>query len=139
MKCSNCGEEMAHYTIVSKNASISYDVCKTCGSLWLDGGELDTMAYQIDGSIEYSSKTQAEVAGTEKMKCPRCEESELEKVFFLGCSDILLDRCAQCGGFWLDSGELDLINKELQEILPIKGKGFSEFLNNIHIPDWRNF
>ena len=45
--------------------------------------------------------------------CPRCNGVDLDKVFFIGYSDILLDRCPNCGGFWLDGGELQKINKEL--------------------------
>ena len=28
-------------------------MCEHCGSLWLDAGELDKMAFQVEGSIEY--------------------------------------------------------------------------------------
>lgn len=136
MKCLRCNEEMMNNTVITSKSQISYDICETCGSLWLDKGELDKMAYEVAGSIEYSSKDEAGSIAEPTKKCPRCDDSLLEKVFFIGESDIVLDHCRNCGGFWLDSGELNLINKELQDIMPIKGKGFSEFLNNIHLPYW---
>ena len=48
----------------------------------------------------------------------------------------MLDRCPNCGGFWLDGGDLDLVNSELQRIMPVEGKGFSDFVNNVHLPYW---
>lgn len=126
---------MINNLVVTKRGKISYDVCEKCGSLWLDKGELDKMAFDVEGSIEYSSKESAQTKEGQK-KCPRCEEIDLTNVYFLGYSDILLDYCPNCGGFWLDGGEISLINKKLEEITDVKGKGFSEFLNNIHLPYW---
>jgi Zn-finger nucleic acid-binding protein len=118
-----------------KNKQISYDICESCGSLWLDAGELDKMAFQVAGSIEYCSKDRAEISA-KAINCQRCDVAELSKVFFIGCSDIVLDYCRNCGGFWLDGGELDVINNKLAEIMPVEGKGFSEFINDIHLPYW---
>jgi len=135
MKCLNCKTEMMNNLVQTKNDQISYDICEGCGSLWLDAGELDKMAFQVEGSIEYSSKDKIEGDSELLKKCPRCEDAALDKVSFIG-SDIGLDRCGNCGGFWLDGGELDLINKELEQIMPVEGKGFSEFVNNLHLPYW---
>jgi len=136
MKCLNCNREMINNLVQIKNDQISYDTCEACGSLWMDSGELDKMAFQVNGSIEYCSKGNAEGVSKRTKSCPRCDGIELDKGFFLEYSDILLDRCGNCGGFWLDGGELDLINRELEDMMPIKGKGFSEFENNFHLPYW---
>jgi Zn-finger nucleic acid-binding protein len=126
---------MMNNLVQTRNDQIAYDMCESCGSLWLDAGELDKMAFKVDGSIEYSSKDKVRDVSEPAKKCPRCDDTTLGKVSFIG-SDIVLDRCTNCGGFWLDGGELDLINKELEEIMPVKGKGFSEFVNNVHLPYW---
>jgi Zn-finger nucleic acid-binding protein len=126
---------MINNLVQTKKEQIAYDICQACGSLWLDAGELDKIAFQVDGSVEYCSKDKAEGIPEATNKCPRCEDTTLDKVSFIG-SDIVLDQCRNCGGFWLDGGELDLINKELEEIMPVKGKGFSEFVNNVHLPYW---
>jgi Zn-finger nucleic acid-binding protein len=60
----------------------------------------------------------------------------LSPVRFLGCTDIILDTCRNCGGFWLDGGELNLIDEELARIMPVSGHGFSDFVNNVHVPYW---
>lgn len=136
MRCLNCGKEMINNLVQFKGQHISYDMCEACGSLWLDATELDKTAFQVTGSIEYSSTDEAEGIREPLKKCPRCEDTALNKVYFLEYSDILLDRCRNCGGFWLDGGELDLVNKELQSIMPVAGKGFSEFVNDVHLPYW---
>jgi Zn-finger nucleic acid-binding protein len=61
----------------------------------------------------------------------------MSKVFFLGYGDILLDRCDNCGGFWLDAGELDLINDRLKEALHAKTPGLFHFVKDVHSPYWQ--
>ncbi len=135
MKCLNCRTEMTNNLVQTKKDRISYDVCDDCGSLWLDAGELNKMAFQVDGSIEVCSKDKIEDDSGRGRNCPRCDDMTLDKVSFVG-GDLILDRCANCQGFWLDGGELDLVNKELLDIMPVKGKGFSEFVYNVHLPYW---
>jgi Zn-finger nucleic acid-binding protein len=136
MNCLNCGTDMTSNEVVTKKDRVSYDMCEKCGSLWLDAGEPDKMAFQVEGDIEYCEKEKDPIAEKQPKKCPRCDNSELEKVKFLESDDIFLHMCRSCGGFWLDGGELDLIDKELAKIMPVRGKGFSDFVNNVHVPYW---
>ena len=136
MRCLNCGTEMMNNQVSTKNDLLSYDMCEKCGSLWLDEGELDKMAFQVEGSIEYCSQEPVEESEKQIRKCPRCKNSNLYRVRFLNSTDIILNHCKDCGGFWLDGGELDLIDKELAKIMPVSGKGFSDFVNNVHVPYW---
>lgn len=136
MKCFGCKKDMVSYTIHTKKDNLSYDVCEDCGSFWLDAGELNKMAFQVVGDIEVCSTENAKDAPGMKKACPRCKGEVLERVRFLGCTDIILDRCGICGGYWLDGEELKLINNELRSIMPIQGKGFSQFVNDVHIPFW---
>ena len=136
MRCLNCGTEMMNNQVSTKNDLIFYDMCEKCGSLWLDQGELDKMAFQVKGSIEYCSQEPVEEPEKQIRKCPRCDNSNLYRVRFLNSTDIILNHCRDCGGFWLDGGELDLIDKELAKIMPVSGKGFSDFVNNVHVPYW---
>ena len=136
MRCLNCGTEMMNNQVSTKNDLISYEMCEKCGSLWLDEGQLDKMAFQVEGSIEYCSQDSFEEPEKQMRKCPRCDNSNLYRVRFLNSTDIILNHCKDCGGFWLDGGELDLIDKELAKIMPVSGKGFSDFVNNVHVPYW---
>jgi Zn-finger nucleic acid-binding protein len=136
MICLSCGTEMMNYDVKTRHGEISYDTCEKCGSLWLDAGELDKMAFQVEGSIEYCSQEKDDRLDPKAMKCPRCDNSDLGRVRFLGYPDIILHRCDNCGGFWLDGGELNIIDKKLKKIMPVTGKGFSEFVNKVHVPYW---
>lgn len=136
MKCLNCNAEMVNYDVITKKAELSYDACEKCGSLWLDAGELDKIAFKVAGSIEFCSEEEGGTGQGPIKKCPRCEDFDLSPVRFLGVTDITLDHCKNCGGFWLDGGELNLIDSELAKVMPVSGKGFSEFVNNVHVPYW---
>ncbi len=136
MRCLNCKTEMINYDVTTHATELSYDACEKCGSLWLDAGELDKMAFQVKGSIELCSAEEDAIARQPARKCPRCEDFELSAVKFLGETDIVLEHCKNCGGFWLDGGELNLIDRELTKIMPVSGHGFSDFVNNVHVPYW---
>jgi Zn-finger nucleic acid-binding protein len=60
----------------------------------------------------------------------------LSKVKFLESDDIHVHLCRNCGGFWLDGGELKLIDNVLAEDGSAQGHGFSDFVNNVHVPYW---
>src|ERR1700739_1110318 len=136
MNCLNCGAEMTDNQVTREQDCISYEMCEQCGSLWLDSGELDKMAFQVQGSIEYCEQEKDEEPEKQVRKCPRCDDSILDKVRFLESDDIYLHYCRNCGGFWLDGGELNLIDEELAKIMPVRGKGFSDFVNDVHVPYW---
>lgn len=134
MKCLDCGTEMANYEIHKISGKLSYDSCESCGGLWLDRGELDKMGYQIQGDIELCSEEEIGKNSETNKSCPRCNGLPLHKVQFLGYSDIQLDRCRNCGGFWLDGGKLQQIDQYLTKVMPGKEKGFSEVLAHPHLP-----
>ena len=69
MKCLNCNEEMVNNLVQTKKDQIAYDICEACGSLWLDAGELDKMAFQVAGSIEYCSEDKAEGISEPTKRC----------------------------------------------------------------------
>jgi Zn-finger nucleic acid-binding protein len=127
---------MTNYDVITRKAELSYDACGKCGSLWLDRGELDKMAFHVEGSIEFCSEEEAKIAEQAPKNCPRCDDFPLSPVRFLGNTDIILHHCTNCGGFWLDGGQLNLIDQELAKIMPVSGHGFSDFVNDVHVPYW---
>ena len=74
MRCLNCGIEMMNNQVSTKNDLISYDMCEKCGSLWLDEGELDKMAFQVEGSIEYCSQEPVVVARAADTEVPSMQQ-----------------------------------------------------------------
>jgi hypothetical protein len=158
MQCLNCGTEMTTNQVATRKSNISYNMCEKCGSLWLDAGDLDKMAFKVTGSIEYCEEIKPDEPEKKPKKCPRCDDFVLSKVKFLASDDIFLHYCRNCGGFWLDGGELSLIDNILAEdiheedipvvdqtekriptvakIMPAQGHGFSDFVNDVHVPYW---
>jgi hypothetical protein len=54
------------------------------------------------------AKLAAEAEAANHPQCPKCE-GKLVGVDFEGHH---IDRCAQCGGFWLDKGELEALTRK---------------------------
>jgi Zn-finger nucleic acid-binding protein len=47
-----------------------------------------------------------------KRDCPRCEGIKLKRHFFSAKRQVEVDQCPNCGGYWLDAGELEKIREE---------------------------
>ncbi|MFN8640719.1 MAG: zf-TFIIB domain-containing protein [Candidatus Binatia bacterium] len=45
------------------------------------------------------------------MKCPRCQAHLVERIEH----DVTVDECSNCGGIWLDKGELEQVAHREQE------------------------
>lgn len=136
MLCLNCGTEMTNHRVSTAHDQIAYDLCEHCGSLWLDAGELDKMAFRVKGSIEASTQEPIAEPESDLQRCPRCDNAHLYRVRFLDATDIVLRRCRSCHGFWLDGGQLDLLDQELKADMPVSGGGFADFVHNVHVPYW---
>jgi Zn-finger nucleic acid-binding protein len=122
MKCLSCRGEMLEKLAQSPRGPVYYDVCEACGGIWFDPGEMDAMVLQrVYQSVELESRDMAKGVSESLRRCPRCADQWLDKVFFLTYSEILLDHCDNCHGFWLDGGEYERINLELAEIRSKRG------------------
>ena len=128
MDCLGCGGKMAEKLRQTPRGPVYYDVCPSCGGIWFDVGEMDAMVLPLYRSVEVASRDKAEGVSEPLRKCPRCQNQWLSKVFFLAYSQILLDHCQNCRGFWLDGGELKSINRDLSELRSQRGL-FEEGLN----------
>jgi len=51
---------------------------------------------------------QAKAAGTSSMRCPRCNGTLKPSTV----EEVEIDTCENCGGVWLDSGELERLTKQ---------------------------
>jgi Zn-finger nucleic acid-binding protein len=137
MHCLNCGAEMTTHVVSNARERATYNLCEACGALWLDAGELDKMAFRVAGSIEASSYDPVAEPETDPKPCPRCDRAHLYRVRFLDATEIVLRRCRNCAGFWLDGGQLDAIDAELERDMPVSGRGFADFVHHVHTPYWQ--
>ncbi len=124
MRCPGCKSEM----IILELNSVEVDYCCQCGGVWLDGGELELLMGQGQGTSGLSFEPAA--SSTEQLrKCPRCRKIMLKQ--YLSASQgerakILLDSCPAGCGLWFDAGELqealaladqdNVVIKQLQDI-----------------------
>lgn len=114
MRCPACQRPLSRL----KAGTVLLDVCHDgCGGIWFDRRELEKVnrehARPDDRVVEVSRNPSVRVDEHAARPCPRCEKITLEqKLYSLG-SGVLLDRCPECQGVWLDHGELDKIRETL--------------------------
>ncbi len=134
MKCPVCAKEMVEEDF----GGIHVDVCKIgCRGMWFDWMELIKLDEQNEGlgaALEealYNPRSNDENRG--KIKCPKCGIPMYAHIH-LRTKDVNVDECGECGGFFLDSGELqatrDTYMSEEEE---------KEYLDNLlsHMPEYQ--
>jgi len=113
MNCPNCGARMR----TDSEPDIKIEKCDACGGIFLERGELDALVTGLAGDVEFCAFDDELPPGAFKARtCPRCADAKMRKIEFLRYSGVLLDHCVECGGFFLDGGELERVNEALKGI-----------------------
>jgi Zn-finger nucleic acid-binding protein len=124
--CPACATEMQ----IQRDPDLAYEHCPTCQSIFLDKDELNSLATARAGNIEYCSSTNKGADDTfTARECPKCTSSTMHKVNLLWGSELILDYCEQCSGFFMDTNEVAKMNQELAEI--VASASGDEFRNYI--------
>lgn len=141
MKCPKCigklqKKELVMYATSSveelKGAVISQslevDQCFICGGVWFDRGELDKYTTEKVTIINAPSVDRAldKELDAKQGKCPRCSVT-MKKMPYEKEPSITIDFCEKCEGIWLDSTEIDRVeraNKDKIGFLGLFLKGF---------------
>jgi Zn-finger nucleic acid-binding protein len=95
-KCPECH----HHLIVILIEGIEAESCVYCQSLWLDNSELKAitgLSKDVPGDTLQHRKS--------KYKCPLCQES-MNEYLFTQQGNILIDKCRNGHGVYLESDEL---------------------------------
>lgn len=98
---------------------IEVDACHGgCGGLWFDNFELakfDEPHEPVDDTLLIVPLDPAVHPDTEaKRNCPKCAVPMMRH-YFSQQRRTHMDSCPQCGGNWLDAGELAQVRLELRE------------------------
>ena len=113
MKCPACSIETEEVTL----DDISVDVCKKgCGGIWFDRFELRKVDEPHESAgeslLDINLEQQTAPDLSRKRICPQCEDMSMMRHFFSVKKEVEVDECPQCGGFWLDCGELSQIRSQ---------------------------
>jgi Zn-finger nucleic acid-binding protein len=110
MKCPRCKSPLETIDLGEFGgdyAAVVIDSCPECGGVWYDRGELDARDESVWTDVE-TFDFEPRLSGGRHALCPRCEVS-LIPVSPKGVRQVVIDRCPDCFGFWLDEGELEAV------------------------------
>jgi Zn-finger nucleic acid-binding protein len=97
---------------------ITVDACVGgCAGIWFDHFELAKVDEQSESAgaalLEISSDPSLSVDLNQRRTCPKCgPQIEMLRHFESIDRKIAVDECPECGGIWLDAGELNVIRSE---------------------------
>lgn len=102
MNCPRCRTPL----VIVEYHDIELDWCPACEGLWFNRGEMELLALKL-GRPAHTPSTGRETQVSEKrLKCPECNRNMMKRLLGDSCS-VLADVCGECGGLWLDHGELE--------------------------------
>lgn len=107
------GQDMAEREFLG----VEVDVCPATGGIWLDPGELGRLIRAAPGELKavddaVKPEGQPPQPHTSR-RCPVCR-IPLYRYRYLQTSEIVLDGCEECGGVFVEDGELGAIAGLLQ-------------------------
>lgn len=114
MKCPNCDNSLTTMTY----EGIRLETCPGCEGEWLDDAELKHVTQARE--VRFDPQEQRAIAEATKIKgviledvdrdliCPKCG-GQTDPINYGGNTGLIIDRCADCHGIWLDGGELEKI------------------------------
>ena len=113
MNCPACDYQLTELTF----GGVTVDACHGgCGGIWFDAFELQRVDEHREVPGEHLLRVQHDpnrkVDPARKRDCPRCDGVKLKRHFFSARKQVEVDHCPNCGGYWLDAGELEKIRAE---------------------------
>jgi len=131
MKCPACSRELKS----QETGGITVDVCAGgCGGIWFDNLELQKVDEESEAAgialLNVPKDPKLTVDQAQKRHCPVCPDIFLMKHFFDAKMRVQVDQCANCGGYWLDQGELASIRGDFKSTADRKNFD-QEFLHNM--------
>lgn len=115
LACPRDGSTM-HETTVGE---AQLDVCGKCGGQYFDAGEMfSAFGVKADPSTWDRKETGGGVKDS-TMKCARCDAFMLVQNVAYETQNVEIDRCGNCGGLWLDKGEVEAIMAIGEKLQPM--------------------
>ncbi|HVA30143.1 MAG TPA: zf-TFIIB domain-containing protein [Gaiellaceae bacterium] len=114
MNCPACGHVLSSRTA----GEVNVDVCEGgCGGIWFDHFELKKLDEESETAGEHLLDVRRDPAvvvdPAERYSCPKCtDDVVLMRHFWSVKREVTIDECPECGGIFLDVGELTRIRAE---------------------------
>ena len=147
MRCPACVSVLSPMTV----GRITVDVCAGgCRGIWFDRYEL----MKVDESHQYAGEeplhteraSAISVDHSKRLSRPKCPDVVMMRHFLSVKRQVTVDEYPNCGGYWLDVGELTTIRSEFEteeERDRAAGQYFSELfepeLAAVHAERWRTW
>jgi len=116
MNCPACRNKLEEISV----DSMTIELCQGgCGGMFFDHHELKKVdePTELTGEklVDLQSKAAVAVATTEpRRQCPKCPSVTMMRHYFSVRKEVVIDECGNCGGMWLDKGELEKIRNEFR-------------------------
>jgi Zn-finger nucleic acid-binding protein len=114
--CPACGHRLSTRSV----GGLTVDVCDGgCGGIWFDRVELRKVDERAESAGEALLDVRRDpgviVDPAERYRCPHCTDGVvLMRHFWSVKREVTIDECPECGGFFLDAGELGRIRNEFE-------------------------
>ena len=112
MKCPRCESDLDPV----EYDGVEVEVCSNCSGEWLHAGELEKIVERHDevftaqelASLEPVNKEilTAENEDHDELDCPVCDGLQMEHFNYGDTSGIILHKCPECEGVWMDKDQL---------------------------------
>lgn len=118
LACPKC----TSYMFPGRKKGVQIDCCSSCNGIWLDKGELATIAQTAQDIPDSRQMLQS---STTNFPCPR-DGTKLSEHPYSASESLLVDSCTKCSGVYLDKGELEKI------------EGLAKQINDVFTPQWQS-
>ena len=123
MNCPNCGGNLERHDL----EGVSIDECERCRGRWFDRGELRQAKDSQDPDIvwldfdPFGDDAEALSTASEGKECPKCGW-QMNSLTYRK-SGVVIDKCENCRGVWLDHEEFEHIVEHLRELVDTTSAG----------------
>jgi hypothetical protein len=136
MKCPACDAELSEVVV----NGVTLNACTTrCGGIWFDQFELRKFdePYEPAGDVLTLKRAAGVTIDPNKVRmCPTCVSIRLTRHFFSIKRQVAIEECPQCGGYWLDAGELLAIRSEFSTEKD-RIRAAEEYFEDVFGPEFR--